>query len=215
MHVGVAGSSAEVDVRTAEALIRACLAACVHYLDIAVRSTSIDWRKIPAGKPLAVVMLLPRVGWDVVPTDCLAIARRATGRPARIASHRAASCGLDVSRVCHQRWRDRRREPDGGSRRRPRADTRRSAGARRLRRRPDLCAPLSFADLETAWQSSETPKLPWFLNRHWRCVSGGRPGVPARRPVPGGSRSPACSRRCGNHRRERQRHSAGHWPSRG
>jgi short subunit dehydrogenase-like uncharacterized protein len=59
---------------TAQPLMRACVEAGVHYLDITAEinvyrlAESLGEHAQAAG-----VMLLPGVGWDVVPTDCLAV----------------------------------------------------------------------------------------------------------------------------------------------
>jgi short subunit dehydrogenase-like uncharacterized protein len=58
---------------TAETLMDACVAAGVHYLDITGEIDVIEAaaRRDPAAKVREIV-LLPAVGFDVVPTDCLA-----------------------------------------------------------------------------------------------------------------------------------------------
>jgi short subunit dehydrogenase-like uncharacterized protein len=59
--------------RTSEPMVRACLAAGVHYLDITGELSVFE--AIMARNDEAMqrdVMLLPGVGFDVVPTDCLA-----------------------------------------------------------------------------------------------------------------------------------------------
>lgn len=66
---------------TARPLMEACLAASVHYLDTTAEfdtftlAESLDSRATRAG-----IMLMSGTGWDVVPSDCLALhtARRAT-----------------------------------------------------------------------------------------------------------------------------------------
>jgi len=58
--------------RTSEPMVRACLAAGVHYLDITGEISVFE--SVMARNDEAVqrgVMLLPGVGFDVVPTDCL------------------------------------------------------------------------------------------------------------------------------------------------
>ncbi|PMZ30543.1 hypothetical protein C1X25_36040, partial [Pseudomonas sp. GW247-3R2A] len=63
-------------VMTAEPLMRACIEAGVDYLDITAEINV--YRLAERLGEDAGVMLLPGVGWDVVPTDCLAlhVARR-------------------------------------------------------------------------------------------------------------------------------------------
>jgi short subunit dehydrogenase-like uncharacterized protein len=58
---------------TAEPMLRACLAKCAHYLDITGEiavfelAHSLDARAVAAG-----IVICPGVGFDVVPTDCVA-----------------------------------------------------------------------------------------------------------------------------------------------
>lgn len=60
--------------RTARAMMEACLATRTHYLDVTGElpvfslAESLDKDALTAG-----VMLMPGVGWDVVPSDCLAL----------------------------------------------------------------------------------------------------------------------------------------------
>ena len=84
-------------VYTAQPMVEACLRQRVHYLDItgeiavfealAARSTEAQ----QAG-----VMLLPGVGFDIVPSDCLAahLKRRLADRGAADPGHPGLGCGL-------------------------------------------------------------------------------------------------------------------------
>lgn len=68
-------------VRTAARLARACIAANAHYLDLAGEVAEIEAvRGLDAEARTAGVMLMPAVGFGVVPTDCVA-ARLATKMP--------------------------------------------------------------------------------------------------------------------------------------
>jgi short subunit dehydrogenase-like uncharacterized protein len=59
--------------RTARPLTDACLAARVHYLDITGEAALLDAQAARGGEARAAgVVLLPGVGFDVVPSDCLA-----------------------------------------------------------------------------------------------------------------------------------------------
>lgn len=59
---------------TASYMIEACLATKTHYLDITGEIAVFEMAKKYNNKAVAVgVMLLPGVGFDVVPTDCLAL----------------------------------------------------------------------------------------------------------------------------------------------
>jgi short subunit dehydrogenase-like uncharacterized protein len=80
---------------TADPMIRACLQAGSHYLDI---SGELDALEIAAGHDAAArargIMILPGVGFDVVPSDCLcAHVWRRTARPAVL---RIAVSGLEL-----------------------------------------------------------------------------------------------------------------------
>jgi short subunit dehydrogenase-like uncharacterized protein len=59
--------------KTAESMVRACIAAGVHYLDISGEVDSIEAvSRYDGAARAAGVMLMPAVGFDVVPSDCLA-----------------------------------------------------------------------------------------------------------------------------------------------
>ena len=67
--------------RTARPIMEACLDASVHYLDITAEFNVYALAESLSGKAGAAgVMLLPGVGWDVVPSDCLARARSRADR---------------------------------------------------------------------------------------------------------------------------------------
>lgn len=71
--VGVVLNAAGPFVHTAEPLARACLRANVHYLDITGEIPVFDTLMALDGPAReAGIMLMPGVGFDVVPTDCLA-----------------------------------------------------------------------------------------------------------------------------------------------
>lgn len=58
---------------TAEPMIRACLAGRVHYLDITGEFTVYELAEsLSAEAEQAGIMLMPGVGWDVIPSDCIA-----------------------------------------------------------------------------------------------------------------------------------------------
>lgn len=59
--------------RTAPQLVEACLELGIHYLDITGEIAMFEWLKTLDDKAKSAnVVLLPGVGFDVVPTDCLA-----------------------------------------------------------------------------------------------------------------------------------------------
>ena len=151
--------------RTAEPLMRACIKAGVHYLDITAEIGVYRLAERLGGDAEAAgVMLLPGVGWDVVPTDCLAMQLAS-----RVENPRSLRIALQVA----------------GSMSRGSAI---SAGeivaagvmarvAGELEPRPEAgpesfdfgqgvvpCAPLSFGDLVTAWRSTGIPDIAMFVN---------------------------------------------------
>jgi short subunit dehydrogenase-like uncharacterized protein len=72
--VGVVLHAAGPFVHTAEPMIKACLEAGVHYTDItgeiAVFERAAAW---DAAAKAAGILLMPGIGFDVVPTDCMAV----------------------------------------------------------------------------------------------------------------------------------------------
>lgn len=151
--------------RTAEPLMRACIDAGVHYLDITAEINVYRLaERLGADAARAGVMLLPGVGWDVVPTDCLAV--QLSGRVAEPVSLRIA---LQV----------------GGSMSRGSAVSAGEIVGAGLMARVDgnlvatpqaapalfdfgegdvTCAPLSFGDLVTAWHSTGIPNIAMYVN---------------------------------------------------
>lgn len=80
--VGVVVNLAGPFAATANPLIEACLRAGVHYLDVSAESASIEGaQRYDQQARARGVMVMPGVGFDVVPSDCLAahVARRAPG----------------------------------------------------------------------------------------------------------------------------------------
>lgn len=150
---------------TAEALMLACIASNTDYLDITAEINVYRLAEqlgVTAGE--AGVMLLPGVGWDVVPTDCLAmhVASRvqqphslkiALQVPGAMSRGSAMSVGEIIgagvmARIDGQLTATPDAQPhyldfgDG----------------------PALCAPLSFGDLVTAWRSTGIPNIALFVH---------------------------------------------------
>lgn len=72
--VGVLVNFAGPFAQTADALMRACIKAGVDYLDITAEINVYRLaERLGAEAAESGIMLLPGVGWDVVPTDCLAV----------------------------------------------------------------------------------------------------------------------------------------------
>jgi short subunit dehydrogenase-like uncharacterized protein len=150
---------------TAPALMAACIEAGVDYLDITAEINIYrlaEQLSMPAAA--AGVMLLPGVGWDVVPTDSLA-----AHAVQRVANPLALSIALQVP---------------GSMSRGSAMSVGEIIGAGVLARidgelvsTPDaqprhfdfgdgavLCVPLSFGDLVTAWHTTRIPNIAMFVH---------------------------------------------------
>lgn len=147
---------------TAEPLMRACIASGTDYLDITAEINVYRLaERLGSG---AQVMLLPGVGWDVVPSDCLAmhVARRVqqphTLRLAlQVPGAMSRGSAMSVSEILGAGVMARINgelvaTPDA-------ALQSLDFGAG-----PVLCAPLSFGDLVTAWHSSAVPNIAMFVH---------------------------------------------------
>ncbi|TWC62004.1 short subunit dehydrogenase-like uncharacterized protein [Pseudomonas sp. SJZ103] len=150
---------------TAGTLMQACIKAGVDYLDITAEINVYRLaEQLGSDAAAAGVMLLPGVGWDVVPTDCLAmhVAQRvrqpqslriALQVPGSMSRGSALSVGEIIgagvmARVDGQLIATPDAQPqlldfgDG----------------------PVLCAPLSFGDLVTAWHSTAIADIAMFVH---------------------------------------------------
>lgn len=150
---------------TARPLMEACIACGVHYLDITaeykVYALAEAWSERAAA---AGVMLLPGVGWDVVPSDCLAMylaAKVDQPQSLRIALQVANSMSRgstsSVGEILGVGLLVRAQgtivaKPDA-------APARFDFGAGLLD-----SVPLSFGDLVTAWKSTGIPNIAMFVN---------------------------------------------------
>lgn len=151
--------------RTAEPLMRACIAAGVHYLDITAEIGVYRVAdQLGADAEEAGVMLLPGVGWDVVPTDCLAmqlaarvqhptslrIALQVAGSMSRgsaISAGEIVAAGV-LTRVAGELVQTPDAQPQSFD----------------FGQGLAVCAPLSFGDLVTAWRSTGIPNIAMFVN---------------------------------------------------
>jgi short subunit dehydrogenase-like uncharacterized protein len=150
---------------TARGLMEACIACGVHYLDITaeykVFALAESWSERAAA---AGVMLLPGVGWDVVPSDCLALyvaAKVDQPQSLRIALQVANSMSrgsaTSVGEILGVGLLVR---AEGAIVARPdAAPARFDFGAG-----PVDSVPLSFGDLVTAWKSTRIPNIAMFVN---------------------------------------------------
>lgn len=151
--------------QTAGALMQACIDAGVDYLDITAEiNVYRRAEQLGAAAASANVMLLPGVGWDVVPTDSLAlhVARRvqhpqslriALQVPGSMSRGSALSVGEIIGAGVMARV-------DGELIATPDAQPQHldfGTG-------PLLCVPLSFGDLVTAWHSTAIPNIAMFVH---------------------------------------------------
>ncbi|AXJ04742.1 hypothetical protein CFN16_11615 [Pseudomonas fluorescens] len=152
-------------VQTADALMQACIEAGVDYLDITAEiNVYRRAEQLGVQAARASVMLLPGVGWDVVPTDCLAmhVARRVQApRSLKIALQVAGSMSrgsaLSVSEIIGAGLLAR---VDGQLVATPDAQPRHFD----FGDGPVICAPLSFGDLVTGWHSTGIPDIAMFVH---------------------------------------------------
>jgi len=148
--------------QTAGALMGACIANGTDYLDITAEINV--YRLAEQLGSGAEVMLLPGVGWDVVPTDCLAmhVASRvqqphslkiALQVPGAMSRGSAMSVGEIIGAGVMARIDGQLlATPDAQPQHLDFGDG------------PALCAPLSFGDLVTAWHSSAIPNIEMFVH---------------------------------------------------
>lgn len=151
--------------QTADALMQACIKAGVDYLDITAEINVYRLaERLGAQATEAGVMLLPGVGWDVVPTDCLAmhVARRVQDPQAlkvalQVAGSMSRGSALSVSEIIGAGLLVRVdgllvATPDTKPQHFDFGDG------------PALCAPLSFGDLVTGWHSTGIPNISMFVH---------------------------------------------------
>ena len=163
--VGVLLNFAGPFAQTAQPLMHACIKARVDYLDITAEINVYRLaERLGVLAAQAQVMLLPGVGWDVVPTDCLAmyIARRVqnpqTLRVAlQVAGSMSRGSAMSVSEIMGAGLLTR---VDGQLLATPDAQPQYFD----FGQGPALCAPLSFGDLVTGWRSTAIPNIAMFVH---------------------------------------------------
>lgn len=150
---------------TAQALMNACIKAGVDYLDITAEINVYRLaERLGAEAAARSVMLMPGVGWDVVPTDSLAVqvAKRVKDPFAlSIALHVPGSMSrgsaISVSEIIGAGVLTR---ADGELVSTPDARPRHFD----FGEGPVLCAPLSFGDLVTGWHSTGIANITMFVH---------------------------------------------------
>ncbi|PLY45340.1 hypothetical protein CSZ94_04615 [Janthinobacterium sp. ROICE36] len=150
---------------TARPLMEACIACGVHYLDITAEYKVYAWAEACSERAAAAgVMLLPGVGWDVVPSDCLAMylaAKVDQPQSLRIALQIANSMSRGSTSSVGEIL---------GVGLLVRAEGTIVAKLDAAPARFDFGAglvdsvPLSFGDLVTAWKSTGIPNIAMFVN---------------------------------------------------
>ncbi|WP_428943335.1 saccharopine dehydrogenase family protein [Pantoea sp. FN060301] len=163
--VGVVLNCAGPFAGTAKPLINAAIAQGIHYLDITAEinvyrlAESLDDAAAQAGS-----MLLPGVGWDVVPTDCLAVRlARQVQEPRRlrialqVAGAMSRGSAVSAGEIIGAGLLER---VNGSLVTKQNAE----AGWFDFGEGPVACAPLSFGDLVTAWHSTGIPDIEMFVN---------------------------------------------------
>lgn len=163
--IGVLLNFAGPFAQTAGALMQACIEAGVDYLDITAEINVYRLaEQLGAKAAEAGVMLLPGVGWDVVPTDCLAmhVARRVQNPQSlrvalQVAGSMSRGSALSVSEIIGAGLLAR---VDGELVPTPDAQPQHFD----FGEGPALCAPLSFGDLVTGWHSTGIANIAMFVH---------------------------------------------------
>lgn len=151
--------------QTAEALMRACIKAGIDYLDITAEINVYrlaETLHVEAAR--AQTLLLPGVGWDVVPTDSLAVhvaqrvqQPRALNIALQVPGSMSRGSARSVSEIIGAGVLAR---VDGELVATPEAQPRHFD----FGEGPVLCAPLSFGDLVTGWHSTGIPDIAMFVH---------------------------------------------------
>lgn len=151
--------------KTAEPLMRACMKIGAHYLDITAEINVYRRAEaLGAEAGAAGTMLLPGVGWDVVPTDCLAAhVMRRVKEPQRlrialqVAGSMSRGSAVSAGEIIGAGLMAR---VDGALV--PKSDA--SFAAFDFGDGAVECAPLSFGDLVTAWRSTGISNIEMFVH---------------------------------------------------
>jgi short subunit dehydrogenase-like uncharacterized protein len=150
---------------TAAPLMRACIKAGVDYLDITAEINVYRLAEsLSAEAASNDVMLLPGVGWDVVPTDSLAVhvAKRvaeplALSIALQVPGSMSRGSAMSASEIINAGVLVRF---DGELVATPEATPRHFD----FGEGPVLCVPLSFGDLVTGWHSTGIPNIAMFVH---------------------------------------------------
>lgn len=151
--------------QTAESLMNACIKSGVDYLDITAEINVYRLaERLGVQAAANKVMLLPGVGWDVVPTDSLAVqvARRVENPLAmsialQVPGSMSRGSAMSVSEIIGAGLLAR---VDGELVMAPDATPRDFD----FGQGPVLCVPLSFGDLITGWHSTGIPNIAMYVH---------------------------------------------------
>lgn len=152
-------------VRTAGPLMRAAISQGIDYLDITAEiGTYLMAERLGPDAARAGVMLMPGVGWDVVPTDGLTaqlVARSGKPRHIRIALEVAGGMSRGSAASATEIMAAGLLERRGGE-----LLAKRDAAPRAFDFGSGLveCQPLSFGDLVTAWHLTGAPGIEMFVH---------------------------------------------------
>lgn len=160
--------------QTAELLMEACIATGVHYLDITAEINVFRTAESLHDKAVATgSMLLPGVGWDVVPTDCLAVSlagRVSAPVRLRIALQVAGSMSRGSAISAGEIIRAGLLAREEGMLVAKTSDTPADFD---FGEGTVACVPLSFGDLVTAWHSTGIPAIEMYVNITGDAFPGG------------------------------------------
>lgn len=151
--------------QTAQPLMHACIDAGISYLDITAEINVYRLaEQLSVQAATAGVMLLPGVGWDVVPTDCLAmhVAQRVRSPQSlcialQVAGSMSRGSAVSASEIIGAGLMAR---VDGRLVATPDAQPQLFD----FGDGPVLCAPLSFGDLITSWHSTAIANIAMYVH---------------------------------------------------
>ena len=150
---------------TSRPMMEACIAKGVHYLDITGEMPVFQMAETLSDRAVAAqVMLMPGVGWDVVPSDCVALhAAQQVAAPRKLAIALLARGGVSrgslrtagtIMALGTQVRRDGEVMTDNDL---PPRDFDFGDG-------PTSCVPVPMGDVITAWRSTAIPNIAVYLS---------------------------------------------------
>ena len=167
-------------IRTYKQMADACLAAHTHYLDITGEVEVIEGlSKMDALAKAANMMLLPGAGFDVVPSDCLAmhVKKRLPSANRLIltiaSGRRARTAGSSISRGTMKTMLANLSQPtlmrDEGVLKEI-TSVQQARVFSFLNGRQKMCMPISWGDLASAWRSTGIPHIETYMAMSNRAI---------------------------------------------